>query len=203
MRVIVVADDLLARAGLANLLQHAEGLEVVAQTPSDDSLEAAILAHQPNALVWDLGWSDETNPWQERVSDQVENGARVVALLSDPAQAAEAWAGGVRGMLGRAADPGAISAAVQAVVADLIAVEPRYSRFPGTEFDVPDEALTDRELQVLALLAEGLSNRSIAYRLQISEHTVKFHVNGILRKLGAQSRTEAVVRATRMGLILL
>jgi DNA-binding NarL/FixJ family response regulator len=65
------------------------------------------------------------------------------------------------------------------------------------------EELTPRELQVLELLAEGLPNKVIARRLGISDHTVKFHVNAVLGKLGAQSRTEAVVRATRLGLILL
>jgi DNA-binding NarL/FixJ family response regulator len=58
-------------------------------------------------------------------------------------------------------------------------------------------------MEVLRLLAEGLPNKAIAHRLGISEHTVKFHVNALLGKLGAQSRTEAVVRATRLGLILL
>jgi DNA-binding NarL/FixJ family response regulator len=65
------------------------------------------------------------------------------------------------------------------------------------------EDLTPRELEVLGLLAEGLPNKAIGLRLGISEHTVKFHVNAVLGKLGAQSRTEAVVRATRLGLILL
>jgi DNA-binding NarL/FixJ family response regulator len=65
------------------------------------------------------------------------------------------------------------------------------------------EALTPREQEVLQLLAEGLPNKTIADSLHISEHTVKFHVNAILSKLGAQSRTEAVVRATRLGLLLL
>ena len=65
------------------------------------------------------------------------------------------------------------------------------------------EALTPREQEVLQLLAEGLPNKTIADRLYISEHTVKFHVNAILSKLGAQSRTEAVVRATRLGILLL
>jgi DNA-binding NarL/FixJ family response regulator len=65
------------------------------------------------------------------------------------------------------------------------------------------EALTPREQEVIQLLAEGLPNKTIADRLHISEHTVKFHVNAILSKLGAQSRTEAVVRATRLGLLLL
>jgi DNA-binding NarL/FixJ family response regulator len=65
------------------------------------------------------------------------------------------------------------------------------------------EALTPREAEVLALLAEGLPNRRIATRLGISENTVKFHVNALLDKLDADTRTEAVVRGARLGLVLL
>ena len=65
------------------------------------------------------------------------------------------------------------------------------------------DPLTRRELDVLRLVAEGLPNKAIADRLHISEHTVKFHLNALMGKLGAQSRTEAVVRATRLGLLLL
>ena len=71
------------------------------------------------------------------------------------------------------------------------------------EVPVASELLTARELQVLALLAEGLANKAIAARLGISDHTVKFHVNAILGKLGAESRTEAVTRAARAGLLIL
>jgi DNA-binding NarL/FixJ family response regulator len=66
-----------------------------------------------------------------------------------------------------------------------------------------DEPLTPREREVLELLAEGLSNKLIARRLQISEHTVKFHVSSIYAKLGASSRTEAVSQGARRGLITL
>ena len=65
------------------------------------------------------------------------------------------------------------------------------------------EALTPRELEVLEVLAQGLSNRSIAARLAISEHTVKFHVSSIFAKLGAENRTDAVRRGVRLGLIAL
>jgi DNA-binding NarL/FixJ family response regulator len=65
------------------------------------------------------------------------------------------------------------------------------------------EALTPREIEVLAMMAEGLANKTIAYRLNISEHTVKFHVGSIFGKLGAQSRTEAVTLGIRQGLIML
>lgn len=63
--------------------------------------------------------------------------------------------------------------------------------------------LTERERQVVALLAEGLSNKLIADRLGISDHTAKFHVNGVMAKLGAGTRTEAVVEAVRRGLVTL
>jgi DNA-binding NarL/FixJ family response regulator len=89
----------------------------------------------------------------------------------------------------------------------LIALDPALADVVQPSRDLlpqpPAEELTPRELEVLQLLAEGLSNKAIAYRLDISEHTVKFHVNAILGKLSAQSRTEAVVQATRLGLIIL
>lgn len=87
-----------------------------------------------------------------------------------------------------------------------VAAEPRIiftSLDDGHEDILPAEDLTPRELQVLQLLAEGLPNRAIAQRLRISEHTVKFHVMMILGKLGAHTRTEAVMRAVRRGLIAL
>ncbi|MGH2536960.1 MAG: response regulator transcription factor, partial [Candidatus Promineifilaceae bacterium] len=83
-------------------------------------------------------------------------------------------------------------------------VEPEFlgALRPAAPLEEPPlEPLTPRELEVLGLLAEGLTNKAIALRLGISEHTVKFHLNAILSKLGAQSRTAAVVRATRLGLI--
>lgn len=67
--------------------------------------------------------------------------------------------------------------------------------------DEPDEPLTGREQEVLTLLSQGLPNKQIARRLQISEHTVKFHVSSIYAKLGASSRTEAVSRGARRGLV--
>nr|WP_236673772.1 response regulator transcription factor [Comamonas sp. JC664] len=72
----------------------------------------------------------------------------------------------------------------------------------GPPTSAPD-ALTPREREVLGLLAEGLSNKAIADRLAISEHTAKFHVNAVLAKLGVQRRTEAVVRAAKLGLVTL
>jgi two-component system, NarL family, nitrate/nitrite response regulator NarL len=74
---------------------------------------------------------------------------------------------------------------------------------PGTTPGKGRGELTERERQVVQLLSEGLSNKLIADRLGISDHTAKFHVNGVMMKLGASTRTEAVVEAMRRGLIRL
>ena len=67
----------------------------------------------------------------------------------------------------------------------------------------PMSSLTPREVEVLALLATGLPNKLIAHHLGISEHTAKFHVTAVMAKLGAQSRTDAVIRAARQGMVSL
>jgi DNA-binding NarL/FixJ family response regulator len=129
----------------------------------------------------------------------------VLALVADAAQAAEVRPAGVRGVLSRTARPGQLRAAIQAVAEGIAVYDPAlaedgWSIQPGQN---AAEELTPREIEVLRLLAEGLPNKAIAGRLSVSEHTVKFHVNALLGKLGAQSRTEAVTRATRLGLIIL
>jgi DNA-binding NarL/FixJ family response regulator len=132
----------------------------------------------------------------------------VLALVPDEAAGELALAAGARGLLFRDATPGALLAALQAVARGLAVFEPALSPVrptPRASASTPTspEALTPREREVLSLLAEGLSNKAIADRLAISEHTAKFHVNAVLAKLGVQRRTEAVVRAARLGLVTL
>jgi DNA-binding NarL/FixJ family response regulator len=81
--------------------------------------------------------------------------------------------------------------------------EPRPVVVGTLNLSSPDEALTNREREVLELVSQGLSNKLIARRLMISEHTVKFHISAISTKLGASSRTDAVSRGVRRGLITL
>jgi DNA-binding NarL/FixJ family response regulator len=204
LRILIVADDPLARAGLATLLADQPGWSVVGRIALDADLPASLEAYSPDVAVWDLGW----NPALAMERLAVTRGTLPsVALLPDETYAADAWAAGAQGLLLRDADVERQAAAVTAVAQGLTAFDPALvaALVPIREQAPlpPPEALTPRELEVLRLLAEGLSNKAIARRLEISEHTVKFHTNAILGKLGAQSRTEAVVRATRLGLILL
>jgi len=117
---------------------------------------------------------------------------------------------GTRGTLSQDATPVQIVAAVHAAAAGLIVMPaeegvaflPHLSHVSEQEPEKEMvEPLTPREMDVLEMLAEGLSNKLIAHRLSISDHTAKFHVNSILAKLNAGTRTEAVTRGIRLGLI--
>ncbi len=165
--------------------------------------EAARVESALDAVLWDVGLhaSDAA-----RV-EAPELGAPVLALVAEETAGELALAAGARGLLFRDAEPPTLLAALHAVARGLsvfdtglaaVRASPRLASPPPGQ-----DALTPREREVLALLAEGLSNKAIAERLSISEHTAKFHVNAVLAKLGVQRRTEAVVRAARLGLVTL
>lgn len=202
LRVLVVAQDSLARAGLATLLREQRGCDVVGQIAADGGVSVGIEVYLPDAVVWDLGWDLASG--LEQLSDLAESGPPVLGLVADAADAGQAWSAGARGILRRDSDAASLFAALQAVASGLGVFDPNFSG-PGPPVENPilgqAPGLTPREQETLLLLADGLPNKTIASRLSISEHTVKFHVNSILSKLGAQSRTEAVARATRQGLI--
>jgi DNA-binding NarL/FixJ family response regulator len=119
------------------------------------------------------------------------------ANTADSSLVSLALRSGVRGVISFDATPDEIEAAVHAVDAGLVVLaEPPIAQELA-------EPLTERELELLDLLAEGISNKLIAHRLSISEHTVKTHVASIFAKLGVSSRTEAVSQAIRRGLVML
>ncbi len=117
-----------------------------------------------------------------------------IALIDKEAEAIAALRAGADAVLRLAADPAATVAAIAAIGG---AARPRAPE------DSERPALTPREIEILGALADGASNKAIARRLGLSFHTVKFHVAAILAKLGAESRTEAVAQAARLGLVML
>jgi len=206
VRVLVVAEDPLARAGLATLLANQSTLVIVGQVAVDAELPGALQIYRPDVIAWDLG-ADSTRAL-ERANSIRDLGVPVVALLPDETNAAEVWTTGARSLVARNAPGENLAVALAAAAQGLVVIDPEFAAalLPAARDQSPAqpiEALTPRELQVLRLMAEGQSNKVIARELGISEHTVKFHVNAIFGKLNAQSRTQAVVIATRLGLILL
>lgn len=201
VRVWVISEDPWARAGLATLLAG-QGLEVVGQSPGEGEASGEL----PDVIVWD--WAVQNEKTLASLAGLSDVGVPVLALLNDETEAARVLSAGAQGILLREDEPQTLSVAVRALAQGLMVLEPRLSSllaFPQPQGEIKPlgEALTPRELQVLHLLAEGLSNKQIAKRLEVSEHTAKFHVAAILSKLGVESRTEAAVRAVQLGLLLL
>jgi two-component system nitrate/nitrite response regulator NarL len=204
LRFALVAEDPLARGALSRALSDQGGENLTpAAAGTLAELEAA-RTEPPDVVLWDVGL--RFNGTEGRL-EAPDLGAPVLALVPDEAAGELALAAGARGLLLRDAAPGALLAALQAVALGLTVFDSTLSPVRPTSRAAPSpaspEALTPREREVLALLAEGLSNKAIADRLAISEHTAKFHVNAVLAKLGVQRRTEAVVRAARLGLVTL
>jgi DNA-binding NarL/FixJ family response regulator len=185
IRTAVAARSPLDRAGIAALLHDAKGVVVVEDEADADVRVEAGEAHGSSPLP-------------------------TVSLVDDPAAA---WAlrahanddDGGFAILARDASGDEIVAAVHAVAAGMAVVQARTLRetasAPAAERST--ERLSPRERDVLGELARGAPNKQIAARLGISEHTVKFHIGSIFAKLGVASRTEAVTRGVRLGLIML
>ena len=201
LRVLVVSRDLLSRAGLAAVLDQQPGLTVVGQVSGDEDSFLPLDVYDPDVIVWDVSW--ETASASHNLGLLPENSPSVLALAATGGQAAQARAAGAKAFLSRGASPEALAAALTALSHGLSVTDPSLSGGSGAIDAGPPAAslLTPRENDVLRLLAEGLPNKIVASRLEVSEHTVKFHVNSIMSKLNAQSRTEAVTLATRLGLL--
>lgn len=214
IRVQVIAPALAVRAGLRALLSEEGDVEVLGESGWLGELDE--LPSELDVLVIVVSALTAAGSAREELEALLDGAAPPAVLLlvdADPTPArlivgleARAW-----GVLSLDSTAEELSAALLALhhgllVGQAALLEPLL--LPAVQEgelagDVILEALTERELQVLQLLAQGLANKQIAITLGISEHTVKFHVSGIYAKLGAASRTEAVRLGVRQGLILL
>ena len=199
LRVLVVSLDRLSRAGLAAVLDQQPGLTVVGQVSGDENPSLPFDVFSPDVIVWDVSW--ETASAMDNLRLLPENTPPVLALASNENQAAQARAAGAKALLSRGTSTEALASALIALSHGLQVTDPALSGGSGSTTPGSASLLTPRENDVLRLLGEGLPNKGIAARLEVSEHTVKFHVNSIMGKLNAQSRTEAVALATRLGIL--
>lgn len=202
LRVAVLGDFALVEA----LSEHAEQMIL---SPVETNLEISARVTQADVLVVDL--TNNAVAGLQTIRELTYK--RPVLALVAPGQAGDALKAGAKGAVRKDSKPSAIASAIEALAQGLGVVDPTYLAAmttakpvivgdlmtPGKS--VENDTLTKRENEVLVLLADGLSNKEIAAKLSISEHTAKFHVNSILQKMNAQKRVEAVVRAAKMGLI--
>jgi DNA-binding NarL/FixJ family response regulator len=215
IRVVIVDDQSLVRAGFRMVLASQPDIEVVGE--AGDGVEALrLLGHtQADIVVMDI---------RMPIMDGVEATRRLCAASDGPtprvlvlttfdtdADAFAALQAGASGFLLKNVPPEELLAAIRVVAGGEAVVAPRITRrlldrFAGQLAPRPDgdgrvEQLTDREREVLLLVAEGLSNGEIAERLYVAETTVKTHVGRILTKLGLRDRVQAVVLAYETGLV--
>jgi DNA-binding NarL/FixJ family response regulator len=194
IRVVIASPSAVTRAGLEALAASSPELQVVGSFPDLDGADVP----RPDVIL--------TTILPE------EAGAPMVLLTAEerPAWTLDALRHGVRALLARDASEAGILAAVSAAAQDMAAIDAR--ELEGLLMAAPAAAapaangrseLSARELEVLRMMADGAANKIIAWKLGVSEHTIKFHVASILAKLGASSRTEAVTLGIRKGLVLL
>jgi DNA-binding NarL/FixJ family response regulator len=211
IRVFLIAASPLARAALQNRLRP-HGVKIVGSAAHIDAVDGQLSDTQPQALLVDAS-AEQLETMIGSLADSDLAAEIPTVVLAEPgssAVSAQALQAGIRAVLpsGLAADQ--LAAALHAVASGLVVLHPTevQAAFPMAApasqplAELP-EPLTRREREVLQMLAGGLANKEIAARLQISDHTAKFHVAAILGKLGAATRTEAVALGIRRGLVLL
>ncbi|GLX96304.1 response regulator transcription factor [Herbidospora sp. NBRC 101105] len=198
IRVLIADDHPIVRQGLRTFLEVQGDIEVVAE--AGDGAEAVELAR---ALSPDVVLLDLKMPVLDGLGAlaELDGAARVIVLTSmtERGDVAPAMRAGAAGFLYKDVDPGALVSAIRAVHGGQVALAPEAAEAmltPSSEA----VALTDREREVLALIAGGRSNREIARALDVAEKTVKTHVSNVLMKLGVQDRTQAALYAVRHGL---
>ena len=231
IRVLVIANSVVMQAGLEALLANSADIDIVGSAtrsntltqpiPTQQALMQQIERSQPEVVLWE--WDDAENEalpvliasgMTEAPDADGINGTTmpaIVVMVDDwqPPAIAAILNAGVRGILPSDAAATEIVGAIAAAASGLTVIHPDLSQAllsnlpPPRILPAPTESLTNREVEVLSMLAEGLGNKAIARRLTISEHTVKFHIGSIFSKLHASSRTEAVILGARQGLILL
>jgi DNA-binding NarL/FixJ family response regulator len=209
IRVLVEAKPAITRAGLEAVVHGDPRFALVGEGYRDGDLLHSLQKYSPEVLLLDAA----AVPVSLQPALHQPGAPATVLLIANPVRAEirRALQTGVRAILLREATPREILGALESAAAGLAVVSPEVldsllpasSELAGAD-DLPlGEPLTARESEILALLANGSGNKEIAGRLHISEHTVKFHVSSILAKLGAATRTEAVSRGYRVGLIVI
>ncbi len=199
IRLLIAAPSALLRSGLETLAASSPNIEVTGSVADLAAAEAL----RPDVVLAALALSELAPPDEGHMP-------AVVLLTAEPQPVwtQEALRLGVRALLPRDASPGEVLAAVEAAGAGMALIDPReleqlVAAVSPSRPSAASPVLTPRELEVLRMMAEGDANKTIAWKLQISDHTAKFHVASILSKLNANTRTEAVATGIRKGLVML
>ncbi|HSJ34849.1 MAG TPA: response regulator transcription factor [Acidimicrobiia bacterium] len=205
IRVLIVDDHPVVRDGLAGMLAGAEDLEVVGQGSNGREALALVEELNPDVVLMDLKMPhlDGIAATKALVLHHPDLKVLVLTTYDTTADVRSAIAAGASGYLLKDAPRSELFAAIRTVAQGQTVMAPGVANALANTSEDPVTPLTEREVAVLELIAEGSSNREVGQALYVSEATVKTHLIHIYDKLGVDSRTAAVTAALRAGLIRL
>ena len=204
IRVMIVDDHTMVRRGLATFLKVFDDLQLAGEAESGDAAIQLCAEVQPDVILMDMVMPDMDGAAATRAIRQQFPHVQVIALTSfkEGDLVKNALEAGAIGYLLKDVSAEELVQAIRAAHAGRATLSPEAAQaLVDTTNQQPGPNLTERELEVLALLVEGLNNTQIAGRLSVSPSTIKSHVSNILSKLGVASRTEAVSLALRNHII--
>ncbi|MFQ5795983.1 MAG: response regulator [Candidatus Bipolaricaulia bacterium] len=203
IRILVADDHPIVREGLIAILSTQPDFEVVGEAATGDEVVQQVTTLQPDVVLLDLEMPQMDGVETIKHLRQAGSDVRVIVFTAfdTDERIVGAVKAGAQGYLLKGTPREEIFQAVRVVHAGESLLQPVVTSKLLKHISQDVEQLTPRELDVLRLLAQGLKNKEIAETLFRSERTVKFHVSSILRKLGAENRTEAVSIAVQKGLI--
>lgn len=206
IRVLLADDHAMVRAGIRQFLEQAEDIEVIAEADDGAAAKELVEELQPDVAVLDIQMPQatgiEVTRWMRAHHPDV--GILILTAYDDDPYVTAVLQAGANGYVLKTAAPGEIIRAVREVHAGNSALDAAILQkmmaqvFTGTA-PAPVEKLTEREMEVLSLVAKGHTNKAIGVQLTISDRTVQGHLAHIFGKLQASSRTEAVMKAVSLG----
>ncbi|GAA3635056.1 response regulator [Streptomyces chitinivorans] len=204
IRLLLADDHPVVRAGLRAVLETEPGIEVVAEAATAEAAVARAAGGDIDVVLMDLQFGGGMNGAEATAAITSRPSAPRVVIVTTydtDADTLPAIEAGATGYLLKDAPPQELAAAVRTAAAGRTALAPAVADRLMKRLRTPGTALTRRETEVLALVAEGLSNQAVGARLHLTEGTVKSHLARVYAKLGVESRTAAVATATELGLI--
>jgi DNA-binding NarL/FixJ family response regulator len=209
VRVVVVDDHPVFRLGMTALLGSLDGIEVVGDAEDAAAAHQLVEATSPDEVLMDLHLGEDSGieVTRDLVRRHPQVAVLVITMQEDDESVVASMRAGARGYLLKGAEPDQVERAVRAVAAGEMILGPKVAARAmatltagRTAARVPFPELTDREREVLDLVARGFDNTTISRRLVLSPKTVRNHVANVLNKIGAADRSAAIVLAREGGL---